>query len=643
MALFLAFKRSGTSEKVAQALLFPSVLVLGLLVLWPLLMMLALSFGDPYDWWQGQRWPDFTRFTSLKRLHTMYLVRRYDYWPSLKGFNIFYRTDVTDADTIIKFDGNVKLEGNWRARGRDGIACLKSAMPWTHYETLYDSWEYFKVEIPYSGYTGLAAEAWKRFLRRRYRDVRTMNVKFQTDYPSFGHVRLPDSVVIDQRSPYPPENPWLIEFKDFLERDLRPEWRLVRLEARWYRGFLSALPEVKGGVDRLNGLFGTSYRTWDELRMSATVPGAKDERKYWEIFVREKLTPFYLEIAVDGKTERLFAEFLAARWGSPAAVAAAYGVPAAARVPLPPTVFEAMGSATAYRDWDAFVRTLPAEAIRVRGPELIWRRWVAEKYREIEALNREFGTRYAGFEDVPWPQVEIDELDWETHRLSYIVEEVFKNYRRAWEFITGISPALVNTARFAVLFTLLSVLTNVGAGYVLSRYARGALQLFIVYFLALAAFPIEAIAVPNFIMLRKLGMLNTVWALVLPMAVNGYYIYLMKTAFDSIPADYFEEAVTWGAGHWTLFRQVALPFAMPMVSVIAVYSFLWSYSNFMWALIVSQKNTQLTLPVFVFDLSQVDVAPCLLGALMVITTIPPLALFIFANRALQRSLVLPRV
>jgi ABC-type glycerol-3-phosphate transport system permease component len=221
-------------------------------------------------------------------------------------------------------------------------------------------------------------------------------------------------------------------------------------------------------------------------------------------------------------------------------------------------------------------------------------------------------------------------------------EVVFKNYRRAWNLVTITTPALWNTAVFTVLFTLLSIAINTFAGYALSRYALGPAQMFLVGFLALAAFPVEAIAVPNFLLLREIGILNTVWALVLPTTLNGYYIYLMKSVFDSIPRNFIEEADMEGPGEWQMFRVVMLPFARPMLAVVALYAFLFAYSNFLWALIVCQQRSQWIMPVFMFAANSWFLPPQLLGALMVMSILPPLVIFVFAHRTLQHSLTLPR-
>jgi multiple sugar transport system permease protein len=376
------------------------------------------------------------------------------------------------------------------------------------------------------------------------------------------------------------------------------------------------------------------------------MPPSAGMRRLWEKYVRETLNAHYVRIEpgddpkAGTRLETKFRKFLLARHGSEDRVAAMYLAPSRA-LRLPLTV-GGLRSSTAFNDWDAFVRTIPLESLRIDSSEAIWQRWLKERYGSLESLNAAHGTRCASFGEIPWPQPEIDRLDWERNRPAYLAEILLKNYRRAWSFIAVASPSLWNTLRFAILFTLLSIAVNTAAGYALSRFGSGPGQLALAGLLALAAFPIEAIAVPNFVLLRDMGLLNTVWALVLPAAVNGYYIYLMKGFFDAIPRQCFEDAELEGASEWRMLWLVALPLARPMAAVIALYAFLWSYSNFMWALIVCQQRAQWTLPVFIFNVNSWGATAPLLGAIMVLTTVPPLLMFVFAHRVLQRSLALPR-
>jgi len=658
LPLLLPFKRAGNRERVFQLALYPGIVALAALILFPFALMFSLSFGDPSDWWRHRKWPDLSYLFSAKRMYVYYLALKYDYWAGWTGFNRAYGTSIPDEVTIR--DGMTeppRLDGNWRARADDGIACLKEKVPWTHATVMFTGWGYFSEGVPVTAYTGLGDESWKKHLKRKYGTIEAVNTKFQTEFLTFAHVQVPELPAANRREAPPLENAWLTEYRDFLENSVKPHWRLARSGGSYYRAYLESLEEVRTGIDtdpaatatqrsaarlaRINRLCGMSCTTWNEFHLPEAVPVAARQRTYWERYVREIANPHFLRLATDDRLGGVFAKFLVARHGSEENVRSLYGV-ASGDVPLPARVHEAVSSATAYYDWDAFVREAPIEAVRVYTNETIWREFLAAKYPTIAAINTAYGTAHAGFADVPWPQPEIDRLDWESHRRAYVAEMILKNYRRAWTLITVSSPALLNTLKFALLFTVLSVIVNGAAGYALSRFALGPGQIVLVAFLALGAFPIEAMAVPNFLLLRKLGLLNTIWALVLPTVVNGYFIYLMKSVFDTIPRNYFEQAQVEGADDFSIFWRIAIPMARPMLAVVGLYAFLWSYSNFIWALIVCQQQSQWTLPVFIFNVNSYHAPAPLLGALMVLASLPPLLVFVFAHRTLQHSLTLPR-
>ncbi len=658
MPLLLPFRRAGYQERALQIVLYPTVVALAIFILLPFVLMIALSFGDPTDWWRGRKWPDLRYLVNGNHRYVYYLGLKYDYWATWTGFNDAYGTEFDDSRTLLEeMPEPPPLSSNWQARAADGVACLKERIPWTHTSVLFTGWGYYRPQSDLTAYTGLGEEAWKKYLRNKYGSIGIVNEKFETEFLSFAHIQVPMLPKPNQREACPCKNTWLTEYGDFVRNSVRPHWRQAKSGAFSYRAYLESLSEVREGIAdasattpaqkamarlrSLNHLMGTKSASWKEVQLPTMAPANSGERTYWERYVREVVNPHFLAIDVNPAVTDLFRSFLLARHGGEEGVRAAYGS-LTEEVRLPATVHAAAHSTTAYQDWDAFVRTIPLISIRINSREAIWEDYLKDKYMTVEALNKAYGAAYAAISSVPWPQPEIDRLDWTEERLAYIGEMIFKNYRRAWNFIAVGSPALINTARFAILFTIMSVIINTTAGYALSRFALGPGQIILVGFLAMAAFPLEAIAVPNFLLLRKLGLLNTIWALVLPTVVNGYFIYLMKTVFDGIPKHYYEQAQVEGANDWTVFWKIALPFARPMIAVVGLYAFLWSYSNFMWALIVCQQRTQWTLPVFIFNVNSTHTPVALLGAMMVLISIPPLIVFIFAQRALQRSFTLPR-
>lgn len=640
MPLFLPFKRAGRQERVLQAVMIPVVAAMALFTLLPVLLSLAGSFGDPTDAGRGRAWPDPGYLFGGRKLYARYLAQRYDYWPSMSGFNDWYGEGAAnDADTILRSVRVPEPEGPWGVRARDAAECLKERMNWTHYRLLYSGWFYRGASWGHTlaSYTGAGDEAWKAWLKRAHGSIAAVNRAFDTEFAAFAYVKVPGLPDPNTRGAFPPGDPWVAAYCEFLERGTPPEWRLIQSGDRWYRAWLQARPEIGTDLGKLVAATGVPYKSWAEVGL-AEVPPTSGERRLWESYVRETLSGFSIGYESYPEAEEAFRRFLLVRHGSEPMVAAAY---ATSPVNLAAAASHVTRSATALADWEAFARVAPAGALRVRSPEVVWRRFLAEKYKDVEAVNRAHGARYASLAEAPWPQVELDRWDWQEHRLRHVARTLFQNYRRIWGLMTDASPALLNTLRFSILFTLLAVLVNAAAGYALSRFPLRPLQVSLVLFLALAAFPLEAIAVPNFLLLRGYGLLNTVWALVLPTAVNGYFLYLMKGTFDALPKSYVEAATLEGAGEWDVFWRVALPAASPMLAVVALFSFLWSYANFMWAFIVCQQRTQWTLPVMLFSMT--NWAPfCVLAAGAVTVMLPPLVVFAFAHRVVQRGLTLPR-
>jgi len=668
MPLFLPFRRAGVHEKVLQISAYSIAVGMALLVVAPFIYLFILSFGDVSDAWALKKWPDLRHLVDSKRMYTHYVAAKWDYFAEMNGFNERYGRPMPEGAIITNFEGDLRMVqggGNWKARARDGYECLKT-MPWSHQAMLFTGWGYRQGGTIMTAYTGLGEIAWKSHLRRKYGDVTAINLKFGTGFESFSHVILPSLPNMSVRGAYPFDDEQTTEYIEFLSNRLEPAMKSVWPSEWAYQNWLKLLPEFKGDIARLNKVMGTSCSIWGDIAFPETLPVKPVAARYWKAFVFGSMNSYLLEIINPVPLQDKYRKFLAKRHGTADGVTAIYGVPCAT-VSLPATAHELPASATAYYDWDAYVHALPPDAVRVRTAESIWRRFLESKYNgSIDALNRAFGTGVGSFDQIPWPQPEMDHLDWEKHKFAYVSEILLKNYRRVWSwitegtsaasvpkyipdwldfpwrFLTGGAGALWNTALFALIFTVMAVMINTGAAYVLSRYAMGPFQMLLVYFLALAAFPIEAIAVPNFLLLRNLGLLNSVWALVLPTVVNGYYIYLMKGFFDTIPRDYYEEATIYGAGEWSLFWRVALPFAKPMMAVVGLYAFLWSYSNFMWSLIVCQQRIHWTLPVFVFNMSTWLQPPCIIAASMVLTLLPPLLVFAFSHRTLQRALTLPK-
>ncbi|MCX7003265.1 MAG: carbohydrate ABC transporter permease [bacterium] len=178
------------------------------------------------------------------------------------------------------------------------------------------------------------------------------------------------------------------------------------------------------------------------------------------------------------------------------------------------------------------------------------------------------------------------------------------------------------------------------AAYALSRYRLSYANKILLFFLATMAFPAEVGMIPNFLMVRDLGLLNSFGALILPGLASGFGIFLLKGFFDSLPPELYEAALIDGASEWTMFWRITLPLCTPILAVMALGAFAGAYGAFMFAFLVCQDQRMWTLMVFLYQFQQ-TYGNFMIMASLVITAIPTVVVFVLCQRVILRGIVIP--
>ncbi len=197
---------------------------------------------------------------------------------------------------------------------------------------------------------------------------------------------------------------------------------------------------------------------------------------------------------------------------------------------------------------------------------------------------------------------------------------------------------LLNSIVIATATTALGVTLATTAAYAFSRFAFPGRQLGMTLFLVTQMFPGVVMAIPLYLLLDTLGLLDSMIGLTLVYATTAvpFCVWMMKGYFDTIPKDLEEAALMDGAGRWTLFTRIVLPLARPALVVTALFSFMTAWNEFILAATFLSDETAFTLPValqrYVGDYST-EWGRFAAGAILVST--PVMALFF----ALQRHLV----
>ncbi|MEZ4458544.1 MAG: sugar ABC transporter permease [bacterium] len=210
-------------------------------------------------------------------------------------------------------------------------------------------------------------------------------------------------------------------------------------------------------------------------------------------------------------------------------------------------------------------------------------------------------------------------------------EVTLDNFRHLLSLGDGL---FLRQAMNSVVISLVTTVLGVGlactAAYAFSRFRFPGREAGLASLLITQMFPGVVMAIPLYILLDKIGLLNSLTGLVLVYSTSTipFSVWMLKGYFDTIPKDLEEAAVMDGAGQWTIFTKIILPLARPAIVVTALFSFMSAWNEFILAATFLSDDTQFTLPVvlqrFVGDYST-QWGYFAAGAIMV--SLPVVALF----------------
>lgn len=204
------------------------------------------------------------------------------------------------------------------------------------------------------------------------------------------------------------------------------------------------------------------------------------------------------------------------------------------------------------------------------------------------------------------------------------------NFRHVFEE-SPFGQYTLNSLIVATAATGLSLILGVPAGYGIAKARAYGVAAFV---LIARMTPGLSYLIPWFMLFRELGLNNTLWALIITHLVIGLpiTIWVMMGFFEDMHPEIEEAALVDGAGIWAAFRDIALPLARPGIVVAAILSFIFSWNNFIFAVVLSGRDTR-TLPVAVFNvLTFEQLRWGALAAAALIVTMPVLVLTIFVQR-----------
>lgn len=505
--------------------------------------------------------------------------------------------------------------------------------PWLHYVRNSSNLQYVKVREP-------ETENYRRFLAERYSNsIEQLNDVYGTKHRAFSAIALP--------AEFPTAGAAYADWEHFVVNQVAPE--NLYLEAAEF-AFRDYLKQKYPTIDALNTAYQLGYLDFDHVPLPERAPLRNEKRSAdWLEFVRNQLSFEHLQL--DSSAQADYLAFLKRRFPHPSdsrildvtKMNETYGARHASELdivmPKPPLKIRDQE----LEDWKQFVLDEVNPVYYRIHPERFkdaWHGFLAERHGTIDTLNREWKILFAGFDEVSPPYLMTDWQDLMDQKGAVFWEFFWRNYKMVVEYLVLHGRGLWNTVVYCGLTVIGLLIVNPIAAYALSRYRLPSSYKILLFCMLTMAFPPVVLGIPSFLLLKRLGLLNTFAALILPGIANGYSIFLLKGFFDSLPQELYEAAIIDGANEFRMFWQLTMALSKPILAVIALQGFSHAYANFMLAFIVCQDERMWTLMVWLYQLQQMASQPVVFASLLVAAA-PTLLLFVFCQNIILRGIVVP--
>lgn len=194
----------------------------------------------------------------------------------------------------------------------------------------------------------------------------------------------------------------------------------------------------------------------------------------------------------------------------------------------------------------------------------------------------------------------------------------------------------VNSTVVAVAVTAGNLLFCSMLGYALAKLNFIGKRAVFALVLGALMVPMNLMLIPKFVLISQFGLLDTYAALILPFAAGAFGVFLMRQFISTVPDELIDAARVDGANEWFIYSRIVLPLVKPAMATLAIFTFMGSWNNFLWPLIVTNDPDKYTLPValatFAIDPTKSEGSNGMLMAGAFVVVLPILLVFIFLQR-----------
>jgi len=198
---------------------------------------------------------------------------------------------------------------------------------------------------------------------------------------------------------------------------------------------------------------------------------------------------------------------------------------------------------------------------------------------------------------------------------------------------------LWNSVFITVVATLITLLINSMAAFALSKYSFRGRDTTFLLILATLMIPPTIVLVPNFFIAASLGLVNSLWGVIWPGVATPTGVFLLRQYMLTIPDDLIDAARMDHASEWRIYWRIILPLTAPALAVLAIFSVMWRWNEFLWPMVVLNKSETFTLQLALNSFQgELTTSWNYLLAMTVLTLLPVTVIFALLQRYITQGI-----
>jgi len=192
---------------------------------------------------------------------------------------------------------------------------------------------------------------------------------------------------------------------------------------------------------------------------------------------------------------------------------------------------------------------------------------------------------------------------------------------------------VMNSVIVSLARVVITLFTSSYAGYIFAKYHFKGKNLAFGVILIQIMIPFQVVMIPNYLLVVKFGLIDSLWALIAPSMVDAFGIFLMKQFIESLPAELMDAARIDGASEFGIYSRIVLPQMGPPLASLGIFTFMFTWNDYLWPLIVLTTPENRTIPLLlVWFQTQHTSNQGLVLAASILTLLPIFFVYIFVQR-----------